>query len=578
MRKYKFQTKILFTNIAALVCVVIFCLLMFLFYYTNENQKQFEKSTEGIADSAASILEDRFFFADNTAIQLINNPYIKDVLNKLYFEEDKGNYFDHEYTEASEISQYLMPYLVKQDMIYRICFYNENGDFMSCGSSVTSGGVKKYIGEERLNHMIGLLETHKGIKAELVYEEDVLQNTEFKTDGYISIVRPVRDSNIRNGEPFGYLEVQLSLNGIEEQLDSIIENGNIEVLQEDTKVLNAGNAVETGKGFTIKRELDNHFQLILTSWNEGRIQIIFVTILILIFISAFIIISMVMIQRRIILKITKPLISLFNFVQTRSLNEVSQLDEESPIDEIQELQKSFNEMMKSLQNSVETMVVMRTEKMNAQMLALQAQVDPHFIHNTLAIISSLSDEGEHQKVKDVSNMLSSMIRYSSDYSSQKTLLIREIDNIRSYLKLLEYRYEEDFTYEVKTEKECEQIPIPKFILQPPVENALKHSLKQADFPWKIVIESYLKNGKWYIKVSDNGAGIDEKNVVKIKKQVQEINESSMDDLLKHLKIGGFSLINILIRMYIHYQEDMEFDIYKNNENGTTVILGGNIND
>ena len=55
-----------------------------------------------------------------------------------------------------------------------------------------------------------------------------------------------------------------------------------------------------------------------------------------------------------------------------------------------------------------------------------------------------------------------------------------------------------------------------------------------------------------------------------------MNDSSMDELVKNLKIGGFSLMNILIRMYIHYKDDMEFDIYRNNEDGTTVMIGGMI--
>lgn len=82
-------------------------------------------------------------------------------------------------------------------------------------------------------------------------------------------------------------------------------------------------------------------------------------------------------------------------------------------------------------------------------------------------------------------MLSSMIQYSSDYSRQDTTICREINNIESYLKLLKYRYEEDFSFVIRMAKDCEVVTIPKFILQPIVENAMKHSLNKVDFPWKI---------------------------------------------------------------------------------------------
>ena len=91
MKKYKFQNKILITNSIVLVGVVTFCFLLFAFYYISENNRQFRDNTDRTADSVGSILENSFFFADNTAVQAGNNPYIKDVLNKLYYNTDQTN-------------------------------------------------------------------------------------------------------------------------------------------------------------------------------------------------------------------------------------------------------------------------------------------------------------------------------------------------------------------------------------------------------------------------------------------------------------------------------------------------------
>ena len=574
MKKYKFQNKILVTNMVVLLCVVTFCFLLFAFYYIGENNRQFRENTGRTADSVGNILENSFFFADNTAIQTGNNPNIKDDLNKLYYDTDKSNYFSHEHTEANAILQYLYPYLVKKDLLYRICFYNENGDFLACGSSVTLKGVQNYVSEQRVDSVIALLAGNKGVSTNLVYTEDVLQNTKFRTDGYIAIVRPVRDSNIRDGLPLGYLEVHLSLNGIKEQITPLLGSGNAEILYHGKIILEIGEEREDTGAFVVTKDMAEGFQIRLASYNENGRRVVFVTILALLLIATLIMISMVLVQRKVVTRITKPLITLFDMVQMTDLDDVSRLEEARSIDEIQELQQSFHRMMESLQESVEETIAMRTEKINAQMLALQAQLDPHFIHNTLAIISSLADEGENQKAKDVSNMLSSMIHYSSDYTKQDTTLNQEIDNIISYLKLVKYRYEEDFIYDIDVEAGCEEIRIPKFMIQPLVENAIRHSLNKVDFPWRIVVSCYKRGGKWYIRVSDNGAGIEPCRIEEIKKRLMEINDASMDILVKNLKIGGFSLMNILIRLYIHYKDGMEFDIYRNRDGGTTVMIGG----
>ena len=293
MKKYKFQNKILITNSIVLVGVVTFCFLLFAFYYISENNRQFRDNTDRTADSVGSILENSFFFADNTAVQAGNNPYIKDVLNKLYFNTDQSNYFSNEHTEANAILQYLYPYLVKKDLLYRICFYNENGDFLACGSSVTLKGVQNYVSEKRMDKVTGRLAENKGISTNLVYTEDVLQNTEFKTDGYIAVVRPVRDSNIRDGLPLGYLEVHLSLNGIKEQITPLIGSGNAAIYYQGRSILQVGEDRGDAGAFAVTKDIGDGFEIRLKSYNENGRQVVLVTIIILFIIATLIIISMV---------------------------------------------------------------------------------------------------------------------------------------------------------------------------------------------------------------------------------------------------------------------------------------------
>lgn len=235
-------------------------------------------------------------------------------------------------------------------------------------------------------------------------------------------------------------------------------------------------------------------------------------------------------------------------------------------------------MIDRLQLGIQKLLTAKESELNAQMLALQAQVNPHFIHNTLSIIISLIEEGCNDKAKEVIIKLSQMIRYSSDYRDKQVSLKQEIHYIKDYMDLLKVRYEEDFSYKIIEKNNMENQIIPKYILQPLVENALQHSLKLSDYPWEIQISCYKTATSWYISIQDNGKRIEKEKVKELKAYVDQISTCDMKDLLSQLRIGGYSLINTIIRMYITYGESMIFDIFSNQQGGTTVVIGGGLKD
>lgn len=579
VKKYKFQSKILYVNIIALVVITVLLFSCFLAYYMQENNKRFKEISEQWAESAGIMLEQNLFFADNTAIQMGNTPYIIETMGMVSLIEDESNFFEPEFIRRNLIVQYLMPYLLKEDLIYRICIYNWNGDFVRGGASTTLDGVERYLDNSRIDTITTQIESSSKKRIFQIYDTDVLQENRYGAGGYITLIRPIQTNNSnQTSTVLGYIEVQISLLGLEEQLEKIGIKGKVELSYQGEKFLELGEDINEPGKIVSAYELKDGFKVTVINSHREAWRMVYVTILIWGILLVVIILSIIMVQKKIILKVTKPIISLFRTVQQNDLESVEYLQTDDYIDEIQELQNAFNHMIDSLKKSVDEMVAMRTEKMNAQMLALQAQIDPHFIHNTLAIINSLAEEGEQEKVKEVIQRLSAMIRYSSDYQSKEVVMKDEILNIISYLKLVQCRYEEDFAFHINFSEEFKDITIPKFILQPLVENALKHSLKKKDFPWEITITCSCLDKKWNISVEDNGVGIEEEQILNIKRKVADLNESSMDELIHHLQIGGYSLMNTLIRMYIRYQKDVKFDIYKNEKKGTTVVLGGRIDD
>lgn len=139
----KFQSRILYVNIIALLVITLLLFGIFAVYYIHENKERLEEITEQWAESAGNTLEQNLFFVDNK--QMGNTPYIRNIMDKLYYMEEEGKYFDREWIEKKEIVQYLMPYLLKEDMIYRIFIYNRNGDFLMGGASTTLAETLKYL-------------------------------------------------------------------------------------------------------------------------------------------------------------------------------------------------------------------------------------------------------------------------------------------------------------------------------------------------------------------------------------------------------------------------------------------------
>ncbi|HCA30084.1 MAG TPA: hypothetical protein DEP23_11205 [Ruminococcaceae bacterium] len=577
MKKRGIQKKILITNIMAIVIMTVLMFVAFTVYYVFEHHRQFNETTTHKTETAGAVINQITNIADNTGIQLGNNPYIKEMLTELYFDDNPSNFFLDEHVEENTIIQYLLPFLIKQDMIYRICIYNNRGDFLAGGTSVLSGKVNTFLQSSDFKHIEEMFYNTPATRIYAYSSNDALQGNRHKTSGYIRIIRPIRDTNVIHGNPMGYIEVQISTAGILNQLTEF-DSEEITVYLNKQKLFANGTTLPERNTYKETTELNNGFSLTLKSHNSDENRVVFFTMGFLLLLLSFLVFSLITIQRRAILKITAPLISLFTKVQEASWDEVPKIAgiaaEDGDFDEIYELQKSFDYMLESLKDTMEKNVMMRTEKINAQMLALQAQVDPHFIHNTLTIIGALAEEGDGEKVKESCQRLSDMIRYNSDYSMQKVKISQEIENTRAYMELLKIRYEEAFQYEIRVQALAGVVQVPKFILQPIVENALKHSLKQAEYPWIISIDAYCQDKKWYLKITDNGVGVTKEAKKEVLERFHELQKLVADHLLKSMKIGGFSLINTLTRMYIYYGNEMEFQIDKNENGGTTVILGG----
>lgn len=579
-KKQKSLTKrLLFVNISITMIVLIITESLFMGYYVISQKNIMQNEVQDLTQTVVSQVDNSIHNLDDIGLQLSTNSYIIQQMLKM----KDGEYVYDPYSDSNgadeEMKSLILSYNIRRDMVSRICIYNYEGIFID-----TSSNIKDDFSWSK-DRLTQLAEKFKN-GATVVYEvnqEDLLGKD--NAYGYISVIRPVRNSLILGSTPVGYVEVQLSLGAIKSSLNKLLlPDFNIQLMtnHNQTELLSLTNDSSTHKNLAITKNVDIYGGLLSVKLTNNcrnfyRYIIDMATAIIILFVI--LAICIIVTQKTAIRKITLPLIELFEQTKNIGLEKASKtLPINNNENEIEGLRDSFQSMIVALQVSSKQLVAAQTGKLKAQLLAMQSQIDPHFIHNTLAVVSAYAKEQDYQKIEEIVENLSQMIRYSTNFETPFCTMGQEIDHLRSYLNLISIRYEENFQFEIRCTDNINRCRIPHFIVQPIAENALTHSLKYKEYPWKINIECEVNNYHWRIIVEDNGIGITQDKANEVMLETYEAIEKGSDYLIEQLKIGGLSLLNIVGRLYLHYKEDMVFCISPVKGGGTKVIIGGNVSE
>ena len=254
-----------------------------------------------------------------------------------------------------------------------------------------------------------------------------------------------------------------------------------------------------------------------------------------------------------------------------SLNSMPQ-DLGSGLIELEELNRSFIKMNLKVKKSVEYLLMSQQHENQARMLALQSQMNPHFLYNTLTTISIMAEEGMDEQITKMCVDVSDMLRYISSDKSPLVQIDTEIEYTKKYLACMKIRYGDKLTYSIDIDKTMMEIHIPKLIIQPLVENSLKFGTNREP-PWDIKIYGEIGNDCWRIEVIDNGPGFNSEKLKLINQKITVINQNG---LLPSLEIEGMGLLNIYIRLKLVYNKEMIFEITENPLGGTIIIIGGSL--
>jgi two-component system sensor histidine kinase YesM len=239
-------------------------------------------------------------------------------------------------------------------------------------------------------------------------------------------------------------------------------------------------------------------------------------------------------------------------------------------DEIGNLAGSFNEMTEQISQLIQQNYVARIKEREAQFHALQAQINPHFLYNTLDSISSIALVQNAPLINEMSNHLASMLRYSISKAGPVVTLQEELDHITAYLLIQNIRYGNKYTTVWDIQSCTLKLPLIKLTLQPLVENAIYHGLEMKVGAGEICISSWVDQDIFYIEIKDDGLGIPPDRLDQIVRDLGNPPVRSIDSLSNtNRKSIGIDNVHDRIRLQFGNQYGLSITSHSS---GTTVVV------
>ena len=261
-------------------------------------------------------------------------------------------------------------------------------------------------------------------------------------------------------------------------------------------------------------------------------------------------------------EITKPIRSLRDSMRKVQNGQFDTHVEVITENEIGSLGRSFNLMTSEIRALMEQNVYEQKQKRKSELKALQAQINPHFLYNTLDSIIWMSEAGENDEVVEMTSALARLLRQSISNDQEEVELEKEIEYVKNYLTIQKMRYKDKLEFFIYVDPRVAHVPVIKLVLQPLVENTIIHGFPDSGRPGEIDISiQYTEEGNISIEIKDNGVGMSPD-------LVRQLNsyDGRADTLGKTIGVR-----NVITRIKLYYGDkgDIRFD---SDLTGTTVRI------
>ena len=231
--------------------------------------------------------------------------------------------------------------------------------------------------------------------------------------------------------------------------------------------------------------------------------------------------------------------------------------------EVNRLSDSLNTMIDKINELLEQVTTEQIRLRKAEFELLQTQINPHFLYNTLDTIIWLAEAGKQREVVGMVGSLSEFFRASLNQGKDIISIREELQHVKSYLEIQQVRYQDILKYEIQVPGELDKYLIPKITIQPIVENALYHGIKNKRGLGRIRVSGKEEEGGFAIQVEDNGIGINEERLRQVRDKIQYRTPAENDI---------YGLYNVNERIRLNFGEKFGISIESVYGEGTVVSI------
>lgn len=251
-----------------------------------------------------------------------------------------------------------------------------------------------------------------------------------------------------------------------------------------------------------------------------------------------------------------------------------------PMDEVGIVTGAFNQMVASIRNYIDQLretlarenqlkereFLMQNHLKDAQLKYLQAQINPHFLFNTLNAGAQLAMMEDAEKTEQFLLNVSEFFRYNVRKNNEQVTLGEEIRLVDNYVYILNVRFAGEILFEKEVDESLNAVPVPGMILQPLVENAVNYGIRNIDWKGRIELTVCRKDDRICISVWDNGAGM-------TKERIEQVLSGEIASEAPSSNSNGVGMRNVIERLNLFFNDEAQMDIYSEGLNmGTEVVI------
>ncbi len=526
-RDFSITQKIYLPNLLIIILLISFVIIAATKVSTDQLISQITKSTKLSTDIIVQSMDARLNNIEEAATLVARNETVQTVLKKLQdVEPEEGT--DH----------YFLMRSILQEIIYLRNYIYGATIYTSEGVRVGSQGISdpSYTSSPLLND--DLIEISLMNKGNSVWLDPSVFSYSGKNLGIVGITMLRAIRNGPDGPLLGFLLISVSeaiFTSLYSQLDYgpmgqyliLNNNGNVVLsmrtygnefmeavnkafLEKDREVAESSKVYSTPNGemLIISRDFSRLGWLILgvlplrefLTIGQSLTPLLYMTGLIGIILELLFAILMTR-------TISKPIIRLSKSMREAAENNFSELLEPQGNDEIGELTESFNFMLTQTTSLMDQIHYQHERERELELLALQSQIKPHFLYNTLESIASLIQMGSDEDAFNLTKSVSLFFKGVLSDGKPIITIREEVEILKHYLVIQKVRYQEKLSYEIAIDEDILDQRIIKLTLQPLVENSIYHGLKASHHNGMIAITGWKEDGFVRLRVKDNGVGI-----------------------------------------------------------------------